>query len=406
MTFDVRGFLSFMHTGLFKTKGTNYPMTPKRVGWALVFLICFPLLELCTWLGFLLDNLFFAPYKDQEIHEPVFIIGNPRSGTTLLHRLMAQDRRNFLTMQMWEIFFAPSITQRVATNVLCALDRLVGRPAYKLLCSLEKSCQEGLVTHQLALQAPEEDEFILLHAWSSLIGCLFSAVMDRAIAYTRFDTDIPPREKRRIMTYYRRCLQRHLHAHRGRVAPDVHYLAKSPATTPKIDTFYEWFPDAKFIYLVRSPSEMIPSYISVIDLQWRVIADPPTPWASRDYVLDMARHWYTYPLERLARAPEDSYAIVRYDDLVRDPRGTVVDIYIRLGLEMSPAYAETLRQEAERSRRFRSRHRYSLAQWKLTRKQIVDRFRDVFERFGFDTSVPPERKTARAVRAKGERVQV
>jgi hypothetical protein len=110
----------------------------------------------------------------------------------------------------------------------------------------------------------------------------------------------------------------------------------------------------------------------------------PDGHKSRDYVLDVVRHWYRYPLERLARAPKSSYAVVKYDDLVGDPYRTVTGIYDRLDLEVSPAFDGVLQEEAEKARDYHSRHTYSLEEVGLTRHQIVADFEDVFDRFGFD----------------------
>jgi hypothetical protein len=102
-------------------------------------------------------------------------------------------------------------------------------------------------------------------------------------------------------------------------------------------------------------------------------------------VLDMARHWYSYPLERLQRAHPDSYTVVNFDDLVGDPEGTVGDIYQRFGFDISPAFAQVLREEAEKARNYQSQHKYSLERMGLTRERIIAEYEGVFDRFGFDT---------------------
>lgn len=387
MGFDYRGFLEFTRTAFFRTRNTDYPLTPRRVSRLAAFYLSFPLFELVTQIGLLLDDTFFADYRQQQVRQPVFIIGNPRSGTTFLHRLMAKDEAQFISLKTWQVLLAPSITQRRLWKTINNLDRRLGRSLKRLVQRWEKNWHDAFVVHELALEEPEEDEFLFVHIWSSLATSLFSAVMDRAPTYTHFDTAVPDAEKQRIMTFYQGCLKRHLYDQNGTPSQGKRYLAKNPSFCAKVGTLWQWFPDAKFIYLVRNPLEMIPSYVSVMQLQWRALADPLTPWAARDYVLHMARHWYTYPLQRLARAPADSYVIVRYDDLVHNPAGTVAGIYQHLGIEMNPVYAQVLLQEAEASKAYRSRHHYSLEQLGLTRELIVDRFRDVFDRFGFSTQV-------------------
>jgi hypothetical protein len=353
----------------------------------LLFYLLFPTLEAVTWLCFSLDNVLWGRYRRQRIERPVFIVGNPRSGTTLLHRLMARDKRNFTSMQLWEILFAPSITQRKMGRALQALDRWLGGPLSKRIAAVEEGWSDQRIRHRVTLRSPEEDEFLMLHAWSSLAIWLYSALLSEVRPYAFFDTEMPPRKRERIMRFYERCLQRHLYVHRGK-----HYLSKNPCFSARISALYERFPDAKIICMVRSPLDVLPSYLSFMEYAWRAIGNPAGDSSLREYVLDTARHWYRHPLESLPLAPEGSHAVIRYDDLVRDPQRVVGDLYARLGFGISPQFARTLREETERARGYRSAHRYSLEQLGLSREQILAEYRDIFEQFRFPA---PSRHRAR-----------
>lgn len=72
------------------------------------FLVLF-LVSLINIIIRLLDELLFPNYKQISIKQPVFIIGNPRSGTTFLHRLMCIDEEKFVFNLMYHTTF-PSIT--------------------------------------------------------------------------------------------------------------------------------------------------------------------------------------------------------------------------------------------------------------------------------------------------------
>mgnify|MGYP002063100052 CR=1 FL=1 len=136
--------------------------------------------------------------------------------------------------------------------------------------------------HRVSLRAPEEDDYLLLHLWSALTVGLSSGVLEEALPYARFDTDLPDHRKKRIMAFYRRCLQRHLYAHD---AGGRRYLAKNPALTPKIDTVLRRFPGARIILLVRSPLEMVPSFVNMMHFSYRVMGAPGQDDALRDFVL-------------------------------------------------------------------------------------------------------------------------
>ncbi len=382
MSFNVNNFVRFTYKSLFKNKSTNYRLTPKRLGvLALAYTIYAPV-ELMVWLNLLLDEVFFRDYRDKRIRQPVFIVGNPRSGTTFLHRLLARDEATFSTMRTWEILLAPSIMMRKIVRAISSLDRRLGSPVHRVLGMLEESWQEDNVVHRIALRAPEEDEYLLVHIFSTLKIWLYAAMLDEAAPYTYFDSQMPEDEKTRIMTFYKRCLQRHIYANRS---DNKHYLAKDPHFTPMIDTLYEYFPDVKIIYLARNPLDMIPSYISLKEKEWRLLGNPVQAYSSREYILDMAQHWYRYPLERLERAPQDSYIVVNFNDLVGNARRTVYEIYDRFGIHVRPAFDQILQRATTSARNHESEHEYALEEMGLSRRQVVAEFEDVFERFGFDT---------------------
>jgi hypothetical protein len=241
--------------------------------------------------------------------------------------------------------------------------------------------------HNISLLEPEEDDYLLLHIWSALTIGLSAGLLKEAMPYTYFDEALPKAERKRIMAFYKRCVQRHLHTRRSRNGTETRrYLAKNPALSPKLDTLFEAFPGAKIIYLVRNPLDMIPSYLSMMNFSWQVLGIPVEDHELRDYILEMARHWYRYPIERLEKSPEGSYMIIKYDDLVHDPEHIVREIYSRFGFEMGSSFSRVLREESAGARRFNSRHLYALEEMGLSRRQIVTEYRNVFDRFGFDTS--------------------
>ena len=61
-----------------------------------------------TTLG--LDHLIYPRHRKQAIDRPIFIIGNPRSGTTFLHRLLL-GAGGMAAFELWEMLF-PAITAR------------------------------------------------------------------------------------------------------------------------------------------------------------------------------------------------------------------------------------------------------------------------------------------------------
>jgi len=377
MRFDFQSFLAFILSWF-----TSLGWSMRRVVIVLAFLIIYPLLQLVIWLGFLLDEIFFRQYRQQAVKQPVFIIGMFRSGTTFLHRLLAKDAQ-FTAMMMWEILFSPSISQR---KMVHWLSYLIKKPVEALLSRIEKNWAKRNVMHRVSIRQPEEDDYLLLHRWSTLTAGLSSGLLRLAEPYVRFDQEQTKRKK--IMDFYALCVQKHLFA---RAPSGKHYLAKNPALTPKLQSLQQTFPDAKIIYLVRSPLEVIPSFLSMMDFSWKVVGTTKERKALREFILSMAKHWYRYPLEELAKRDDSTYAVVNYENLVSEPERTVREVYQRLQLPLSEDFANILHQESEGARRYRSQHRYDLASLGLDHAAIVAEFADIFERFGFSTELETER---------------
>lgn len=303
-------------------------------------------------------------------------------------RLISQDEQRFYCPRTWETFFAPSITQKKLVKALAKLDRRLGSRIQQKIAEKEASAAQAMEEfHQLRLKAPDEDEGYFSPLFSPIQFIFMFPFLDEFDVAFAFDTKVPPADRELFMKYYKRIIQRTLYVN----GPTKRYLSKAPSNSFRVDALYETFPDAKMIYIARNPLQTIPSQVSFLAHMWHDFCEPLEEYPFRDRILKDSGQFYRYPLERLEGVrPEDSYAIVKYDDLVRDPEPTVVDIYRRLGFDISPEYAQALHEAAEKARRYKSKHVYSLEQMGFTREQLIAEYQDVFDRFGFDTGVEKE----------------
>lgn len=151
-----------------------------------------------------------------------------------------------------------------------------------------------------------------------------------------------------------------------------------------IQSLNEIFPDAKFICLVRTPLEVVPSAISLWTTSFHFFLSPSGPRPLFDAQREIISHYYRYPLEQLAAMPPERQHVINYHELVTHPAQSVIDIYTRLGFTMTPAFKEMLQREEEKARAYKSRHEYSLEQFGFSRKDILEAYEDIFKRFGFD----------------------
>jgi hypothetical protein len=175
-------------------------------------------------------------------------------------------------------------------------------------------------------------------------------------------------------------VQKHLYV----FGKNKQFLSKNPLFCGTVQSLNETFPDAKFICLVRSPLEAVPSALSLLSSGFNIVLSPCEPYPLLEGQLEMINHHYHYPLEKLAALPPDRQQVINYQELVTHPAQTVIDIYKNLGFAMTPALMEMVRREEEKARAYKSKHEYSPEQFGLTREAIVARYEDIFERFGFN----------------------
>jgi hypothetical protein len=308
----------------------------------------------------------------------VFVVGPPRSGTTFLHRLLAGDRR-FTTFSTWECLFAPSVTERMFWLALIHADRAVGAPAKRLIVWLTARLTGRLeAVHAVALAAPEEDYLVFLQAAACFILVVGVPHAEAVWRMGYFDRALKPGHRRQLMTFYRRCLQKHLYVHGAHKT----LLSKNASFAPLVRSLYETFPDARVICTMRDPLEVVPSQLSSVRAGLKGL-EPGAVTAFDRRMVDVLRFHYRNLLTVLAERPRSHQVVVSMQRTKGDPVGTLGGVYRRLEIPMDPAFRAHLEARADAVRRHESRHRYDLAQFGLTEQAIRVRFRHAYRRYDF-----------------------
>lgn len=381
MNFNFKLLRQLILITLFDSRRRGVRVTPQRFVILTVFLLVMvPVFLISAKFSWWLDDVLFPGYRRRKVEQPVFIIGNPRSGTTFLHRLMVRDERNFIHFRTWELGFAPTITQRRLYQIIGRVDRLVGGPLTRIVQKLNKRILQSIEQHPTGLWQAEEDDLILLYVWSSTFILGVFPYPDEVLARI-LPFDQLPEERQRVMPFYEGAVKRHLHV---RQTGRRKLLSKNPVFSSRVDALYESFPDARFVYLIRSPLNVLPSLGSYARTVWRDFQGETAKFPYDEHIWDTVWWWYRYTLHRLEQAPPESYIIVNYDDLTANPRETVRRIYEHFGFELDPEFDRILVEANEKSRRYKSSHDYTLEDTGFTREQIVEEYADLFERFGFD----------------------
>lgn len=380
MHYNTRLFWRTFYRSFFDSKNTPARLTRKRFLFLLLFYTVWTPGTLLYRVLFFLDDVFFPGHKTQPVEKPLFILGNLRSGSTFLHRLLSRDE-TFTSLTTWDIYLAPSVIQKKITHFISRIDRrFFSNVLHNLLYKFDRRTLGQFKIHPISFFQPEEDENILLHVWDSFWVTFLFPFMDEFPNYQHFDDALPEKQRRSIMAFYKSMLQRHLYA-----TGKKYYVAKAPAYSAKIETLIEFFPDARIIYLARNPLDMLPSTVSWINYARRVFTDPGKGYLYLDEIVDFTQHWYRYPLRYIDSHPSPRYLILKYDDLIQRPEHIIRGFYEQFGYPDRPGLEQIVDEAVKETLAFRSDHIYSYEEMGFTREQIVELYADIFERFGFDT---------------------
>lgn len=332
-------------------------------------------LQLVHWLCLCLDEVLCRGYRQVRVEAPVFVLGIPRSGTTLAHRVLAEDPQ-FTTFTTWECVLAPSVIQRRLLRWVGRVDRRLGGHGRRLLDGLIGRIAASLDgIHPVSLDAPEEDYLGLL----PVLGCFLQVVpfpfSRRAWRLGRLDRDMPPAERKRLLRFYRSLVQRHLYA----APPGQRFLSKNAAFASWAGSLAETFPDARFIACLREPLQVVPSQLSALAGGCALFGHRADDPVFVERLMSTLEHGYHHLMDFAADRP--GQAVVVPEPALRESLAATFEAaYRQLGIECSAGWQVRLRQRGGAARRFRSTHRPTPACFGLSAEGIVRRFRSVYRR--------------------------
>ena len=328
-----------------------------------------------------LDNIFYPRYRDQKVEKPIFVFANPRSGTTLMHRLLSLDTSRFATVPLYQTVFSAVTTSKIFDWLSSLVDTSAGivlRPIYNFWNGPFQRRWKDV--HEMSLSKPEEDEAVFVLSLQSPTAGLLFPFMNDLQSQTWLDRQ-SPQERAPFMAYYKDTIRRVLYAAGG----EKRFLNKNVFFSARIKSMYETFPDANFVYMIRNPYDCLPSMLNMFYLAW--ISHSPKVEPTSDEVkqlVHLAFDYYRHALKARRMLPADQFITIRYEDLIACPKNTIETLYAQLGMEVGDEFAQELQKAADAQRQFESNHKYSLEQFGLTKEYVHSELKEVFEEFGYD----------------------
>ena len=315
-----------------------------------------------------LQSLFFGKtIRDAEFEgPPIFILGHWRSGTTLIHELLALDE-NLAFPNNFDAFVPHHF--------------LVSKPVIQPLIHILLPAKRPMDNMRVGVTSPQEDDFAL---------CVMGAPTPyRRIAFPNHVTDdhrqLDPNNMgakeldklRNSLDYFYKALT---------VKYKKQLVLKSPPHTGRIKKLAEWFPGAKFIHLARHPYKLVPSTMrlwqTIDEVQGFQIAKYSDRWLF-DYICDCKNLMYeAYSRDKSTLEPNQIIEL-DFDRLLADPVAQLRHVYDQFEM---PGI-EDLVPRVEQYFANRKQHKNNPNKLSPQLKDLVDEnWQDYCDQFGFSTN--------------------
>ena len=301
---------------------------------------------------------------DEPLPTPVVITGLPRTGTTLLHSLVALDPANRF-LPFWQALrpVPPDPSNGLSEDSLV-------EEAETWLRRLYERAPEFRAVHASTAHTPEECDVLFQNAfasWHFEIAFRADAYSDWLGGATLFDE----------YAYYGLQLKALTHSQPGR-----RWVLKSPSHLGHLDALVRTLPDATVVHCHRTPLASIPSFVSLV-------VAVRTPYSAEVSPEEIGRQWlqrfstaWERELAARDRHGDDRFVDISYRKLVADPIGSVGALYDRLGRRVSGDFHGRMqRWLADNPRHKHGVHHYALDQFGLTAQDVMAAFASYGERF-------------------------
>jgi hypothetical protein len=300
---------------------------------------------------------------ERRIERPVFVMGVPRTGTTLMSNLLAADpaRRSPLT---WEIDdpVPPATSATLKTD-----PRALGRLEQEMI-AMAANPGMGKYYRGSAIY-PNEDVFIMAGDFKTLM----IESKGRLPGYKDF---IFSCDMTSAYEYHKKFL-----AVLQSQAPGV-WNCKKPSHALFLEYLFKIYPDARVIWTHRDPYTATGSLCSIISLSHMGhLGRIDTAWLGEDYSWQAAEHANRI-MDFCDRHGEDKIIDVHYADLVTDPIGTMKKLYAALGDTFTPKAEAGIQGWLDDNPQGKfGKHEYNLAQYGLSEKQLEPLFERYLSRY-------------------------
>ena len=326
-------------------------------------------LRMIVGIGRIFDHVIFWGIR-KPLKDPIIIVGNPRSGTTFLHRFLIKE--NIGTgSQLWQMLYPSVILQKCI------------KPLLPILEKISPARHHSTAAHKTSLTSVETDDVSLLFRYLDgffLYG--FFLTFDDEDLFHWVDPHITDRSSRDF-SWFESMWKRNILTNKGE-----RYIGKLFSLSSNLPAFQKRFPDAKVLYMVRDPLNVIPSGLSLVT----GVLDKKFNFWSLDEKIRMRfiDRLYNALIELLNRFHHDwtnnninkeNVLVVRFDIMMNDFETLMDQIINFIDIEKKDSLAKVIQDTAESQKSYKSKHKYDLEKFGLTEDRIKMDCKAIYQTF-------------------------
>jgi hypothetical protein len=323
-------------------------------------------------LRLILDRKAFPGIAQEKIERPVFVIGFARSGSTLLHGLLAEDPEA-LTPMVWHT--------RMISPPPGAAPIAPGRIAYanRYVEHWIDMCPGQLTLHPYAdmgaYMTIEDEEIYTLDFRNAYPSLMYRVpTLDVRVVLDNDGGD--------TFRFHREVLQ-HLQWNTGK----KHWVCKTGSAQGSLPALFDVYPDALLVWSHRPVAEIYASNVAVRSVTFDAINGGAIDWTAQSRERAEAMKAGLDRLMANSMIDDPRIMHIPFHELSKDPIGTVKKIQARRGAGVSAEYEAKLHSwlsdPNNKVDRY-GRYPYSYETLGFDKEWVRNLFTDYSKRFGLE----------------------
>lgn len=300
----------------------------------------------------------------QQIQRPLFITGLPRTGTTILFELIAQDPA-MRSPASWEV--ARPVPPAQINSYLD--DRRI-RSVNRFMGLAEKLSPGFQAIHAIGAQLPQECVYMFASQFTSeQFGYMFNIPNYRAWALAEDMTN--------TYRWHARFLQHMQVDYAGE-----HWVLKTPSHLAYLKYLFAQYPDAAIVWTHRRPLDAVASFSSLATHLQGAFSGHVDPLEVGAHELAHFARTVEAGMEQRRSLDPARFFDVSFEAICSNPIAVIADIYEYFGMRLNPEAESRMRTYLDHHpRNLYGVHRYSPADFGLDEAQERCQYAEYLARY-------------------------